>query len=356
MKVFMFGNGLSIAPTDGRVNVSDITERLWEWLDDEDLKDFIENLQEWAKPQMVGLDPEAHNYNFELVAGSLHRLGRSVASLSSLADLGVDAAHGLLEASEELTALYRRVVAYVLLQIDNAAYDRDEQSGIVEWDELNAMAEALTELHREEPVAIYTLNYDSLLMSALLEKTQWVYDGFRHLEFNDPLDPWKNIALYPLHGSIGIYTDRTGALHKRSLEDVRNAAVLERWAAGEDNGELPQVVLGDTKDSATLLEPFASYYNQLAGDLAHPGTREVVVGGYGFGDRPLNRTLGLFLSADESHRLRDWRPHATEHTDEVLDALREPLSEAAGGRVTVDQIVSEDVGLPSADAVRALAP
>lgn len=183
-----------------------------------------------------------------------------------------------------------------------------------------------------------------------------MYDGFRGLEFNDPLDPWQNIALYPLHGSIGIYTDETGALHKRTLKDVRDEELLERWATGEDNGELPQVVLGDTKDSSTLLEPFASYYNQLAGDLASPGTQEVIVGGYGFGDRPLNRTLGLFLAADENHRLRDWRPHATEHTDKIVEALRDPVSEAAGQRIKKDQITSEDVKLPSAGAVKALMP
>lgn len=356
MRLFVFGNGLSIAPTDGRVNVAEITQKLWEWLDGEDLKDFVENLQEWAKPQMVGLDPDAHNYNFELVAGSLHRLGRAVASLTSLADLGVAAAEGLLEASEELTSLYRRIVAYVLMQVDNAAWDRHAMVRLVEWADLNAMAKSLVELHNKEAVAIYTLNYDSLLMSALLEQTEWVYDGFRGEGFNEPLDPWKNIALYPLHGSIGIYTDATGALHKRTLQEVRDEKLLERWSAGEDNAELPQVVLGDTKDSLTLLEPFASYYNQLAGDRAHPATQEVIVGGYGFGDRPLNRTLGLFLAADENHRLRDWRPDATEHTNEVLAGIRDPVPEAVGKRIKEEQITAEDVLLPSRDAVKALMP
>lgn len=354
MRVFVFGNGLSVAPTQGQLNVADISERLWQWLAEEGLKDFVEKLQEWAKPQMVGLDPEAHNYNFELVAGSLHRLGRAVASLTSLAHLDNEAAEGLLQASEELTGLYRRVVAYVLLEVDNAAYDRETKNGLVQWDGLNDMADALCELHATEGVAIYTLNYDSLMMSALLEKTQWVYDGFRGPEFNQVLDPWHNIALYPLHGGIGIYTDPAGTLRKRTLQEVRDTEILERWVAGEDNGELPQVVLGDTKDSSTQLEPFVSYYNQLTSDLAHPNASEVIVGGYGFGDRPLNRTLGMFLAADEAHRIRDWRPHATALVDDVLGALRDPLSEAARERVKKEQITPEDVLLPSSDAVSAL--
>lgn len=356
MRVFVFGNGISVAPTSGRVNVAGITEKLWEWLEKEDLRDFVENLQEWAKPQMVGLDPDAHNYDFELVAGSLHRLGRAVASLTSLADLGVDAADGLLRASEELRGLYRRVVAFVLWQVDCAAWDYGAKAGLVEWDDLNEMAAALVELHKTRTVAVYTLNYDSLLMSALLEQTPWVYDGFRGLALNDPLDPWTNVALYPMHGSIGIYVDATGTLRKRTLKEVRDAGLLMRWAAGEDNGELPQVVLGDTKDTSTLLEPFASYYDQLAGDLSHPATDEVIVGGYGFGDRPLNRSLGLFLAADENHRLRDWRPHATEYTHKVLEALRDPVSEAAGNRIKEEQVIAEDLSLPSGDAVRALCP
>lgn len=244
----------------------------------------------------------------------------------------------------------------MLLRVDNAAWDHNNKVGLAEWAALNAMAESLLELHRVATTAIYTLNYDGLLMSALLEHTQWVYDGFRGLEFNDPLEPWRNIALYPLHGSIGIYTDETGALRKRTLQHVRDEELLERWAAGEDNGGLPQVVLGDTKDSSTLLEPFASYYNQLAGDLAHPTTQEVIVGGYGFGDRPLNRALGSFLAADKNHRLRDWRPHATANTDEALEGLRDPVSEAVGERIKKEQIIAEDVTLPNADAVKGLMP
>lgn len=177
--------------------MADITVQLWEWLEQEGLKEFVEELQAWAKPQMVGLDPNAHTYNFELVAGSLHRLGQAISSLSSLATLDIDAADGLLQASEKLRGLYRRAVAYVLLQVDGAAWDHEAKTGLVEWDELNAMASALYELHGTEAVAIYTLNYDSLLMSSLLEQSQWVYDGFRGLELNDPLDPWNSISLYP---------------------------------------------------------------------------------------------------------------------------------------------------------------
>lgn len=354
MRVFVFGNGLTVAPTGGRLNVVDITNRLWTWLDDEDLKGFVEDLQEWARPQMVGLDTQAHTYNFELVAGSLHRLGGAIASLTSLADLEVDSAKALLHASQQLRNLYRRVVAYVLLEVDNAAWDREEETGLVEWEGLNAMAEALRGLHRRGRVACYTLNYDGLLMSALLQQTQYVYDGFRGGTCNDPLDPWSNIALYPLHGSIGIYTDVNGVLRKRRLEDVRNKRILERWADGEDNGELPRVVLGDTKDTSTHLEPHASYYNQLAADLAHPATQEAVIGGYGFGDRPLNRSLGLFLATDQNHRLRDWRPDATRHVSGILEVLREPVPEAARNRISERQIISEDVRLPDAGAVQAL--
>ncbi|MCT1607673.1 hypothetical protein M3B43_10160 [Nesterenkonia massiliensis] len=336
------------------MNVATITENLWSWLEEENLDEFVEEILKWANPQTVGLDPGAHRHNFEVVAGSLDRLGNAIASMTTLAKLEVDATQGLLAASDELRGLYRRIVAYVLLEVDSAAWDRDEEASLVDWDDLDDMAAALVELHDVETVSIYTLNYDSLLMSALLEQSKRVYDGFRWLEANEPLEPWGNITLYPLHGGIGIYADSEGEVRKRRLDDVREEELLERWVEGEDNGEIPQVILGDTKDSAVLHRPFSTHYGQLSADLALPYTREVVVGGYGFGDRPVNRALGLFLAADEHRRLLDWRPRATQEVGAVLRALREPLSDDDRKRITAEQILAEDIALPSADAVRAL--
>lgn len=360
MRVFVFGNGLSIGPTGGRLNMAEITQKLWQWLEDEELRELVENLQNWARPQMVELDPDVHRHDFEVVAGSLDRLGHSLASITSLSNLNLEGARNLLDASDELRRLYRRVVAYVLLQIDSVAQNQDETADQLQWHGLDDMARALTELHNQTElpkhsrVSIYTLNYDSLLLSALLEQTTYVYDGFRSNYLNDPLDPWKNIVLYPLHGSIGIYSDKAGGLRKRRLTEMREDHLLKRWADGEDTGDVPQVVLGDTKDSSILLDPFAAYYDQLNADLALPATQEVIVGGYGFGDRPLNRALARFLAAHESHCLHDWRPHASSCVNEVLESLTSVVPEALAQRIEKDQIVAKDIELPSAQAVRDL--
>jgi len=52
------------------------------------------------------------------------------------------------------------------------------------WRAMNAFAAELIKLH----ATVFTLNYDSLLMSALLEQRAMVYDGFRFGTLNVPLD------------------------------------------------------------------------------------------------------------------------------------------------------------------------
>ena len=54
------------------------------------------------------------------------------------------------------------------------------------WQAMNAFAAELVRLQ----VTVFTLNYDSLLMSALLEHGM-AYDGFRFGTLNVPLDRWS---------------------------------------------------------------------------------------------------------------------------------------------------------------------
>lgn len=79
-------------------------------------------------------------------------------------------------------------------------------------------------------VTVFTLNYDSLLMSSMLEASQWVYDGSRGRELNPVLDRWQNPALYHLHGSVSWIRRPEGIVTKRRLEEVREARLLDQWA------------------------------------------------------------------------------------------------------------------------------
>jgi ABC 3 transport family len=70
------------------------------------------------------------------------------------------------------------------------------------------------------------LNYDLLLMSALLEGTPWVYDGFRSGTLNVPLDHWSEPAtLYHLHGSVAWRRAADGlATAEQELEQLPSPA------------------------------------------------------------------------------------------------------------------------------------
>jgi hypothetical protein len=89
----------------------------------------------------------------------------------------------------------------VLREVDACCVvgDADEERQ-ASWRVMNAFAAELVRLH----ATVFRLNYDSLLMSALLGQGAMVYDGFRFGALNVPLDRWSEpVTLYQLHGSVG---------------------------------------------------------------------------------------------------------------------------------------------------------
>lgn len=69
-----FGNGLSLAPTDFRLAIAELTPRIWRLLEDEGLDDTVRQLVRWTDPDTPELAGEDHEANFEKIAGSLYRL------------------------------------------------------------------------------------------------------------------------------------------------------------------------------------------------------------------------------------------------------------------------------------------
>ncbi|MFA9430021.1 SIR2 family protein [Egicoccus sp. AB-alg2] len=281
----------------------------------------------------------------------------AVREIVPLINAGLGIADALADASHALRVLYVRVVGTALLAVDNAVAPRDFDPAhpYVGADRMaiREMGIALWELFEREGLAIYTLNYDSLLMEALLDSRDGrvVYDGFPYGELAYPLAPWPNqLPLYPLHGTLGAYQTPDGSVRKTRMEDVRARRMLEGWRDGDFGPGLPAVVLGDAKRHSIRQEPFASYYEALSVDLERASS--VVVGGYGFGDVPLNTRLARYLAADNQRLLQDWRPTATQAVDDVVAALRGALP--AGSTLDEAQVLPVDVGLPSAEAVRAL--
>jgi hypothetical protein len=354
--VFLFGNGISIG-FHPDLTLDRITERVRRHLGVGAQE--LATLAQLAYPDDVAGGVGVNRGNFETLAGPLDRLAEVMVAVDRLVrnqDLAVT--RTLRQVSDELRRLYLRVVGNVLREIDHLCVDRNGGDERIDaWDRVNAFAERLHERHGAVgPVTIFTVNYDSLLMSALLHTApngRYVYDGFRGgQDLNEPLDRWQEIALYHLHGSISWRFSRDGRVFKTEMDRIRQERVLDSWSEGNAEPSLPAVVLTDRKMTAVGSHPFALFYDELDRELDEADA--VVVGGYSFGDRPVNAALARFLLGDDERRIRVWSPSAPRDRPRVLERLR--AASPPSRRIEGNQVVCERMTLPDAGAINRLAP
>lgn len=356
-KLMIVGNGLSRGFNDD-FRMPEITRRIWDRLEGAGLADALLELVRFAHSEDTALPVDQHEENFEKLAGAVDRMSAAVLAIEPLLTSTSDIVQGLREASQELRALYRRIVGMSLREIDALVLEAgaDDDTRQERWDKINDFAEALREWHGHGAgdTVVYTLNYDSLLLSALLEQDErWIYDGMPYESLGLPMDRWAgNMGLYPLHGALTWYQDADGTVRKRKTDEVRDLGVLDSWSAGSDDFGTPLVILGDKKSQAVSKPPFSHYYAQLAAEIST--CSEVIVAGYGFGDRPVNRVLAQYLAGDPGRSLRVWTPEAeiVENRERLLGVLTEEIK--AGRRPRLSQMIGQKVYLPDGDAVRDL--
>jgi hypothetical protein len=345
--IFVFGNGLSIG-FDNRLATPAITERVVASLGDK-YTDVLRDLAELGAPE----DPDTvplgvDRGGFEQLAGPVDRMADALVAVQRLF-IGPDTVQllaKLRDAADGLREHYVRIVGTVLREIDACcAVEHVDDERRASWQAMNAFAAELVTLR----ATMFTLNYDSLLMSALLEHAEYVYDGFRSLSLNDPLDRWSEPALYQLHGSVAWQRAPDGSVSKRRLQDMRDGELLEAWAGGDMDRGLPAVILTDLKTRYTEQYPFSVFYDELHRELSNESL--VVVGGYSFGDRPLNRALARFLSRSTQNRLLVWSPSGARDT--YVRRLR-TQSLAGEQAICAEQVSVECVRLPDSEALRRL--
>lgn len=355
-KLLLVGNGLSRGFSDD-FRMPELTRRIWERLQHAGLADDLLRLVRFANTEDTALPVDQHEENFEKIAGAVDRMAGAVLAIEPLLSGTGSLVDGLRDASRELRSLYRRIAGIALLEIDEVVRTAGREDGSRDdaWAQLHDFAEALWDWHARPggDLVVYTLNYDSLLISALLEKHPRVYDGMPYSALELPLDRWSGtLGLYPLHGALTWFQDEAGMASKRTTDEVRDDQILEAWAAGEERFGSPLVILGDAKTTAVSQPPYSHYYGQFAAEIDTCDT--VVVGGYGFGDRPVNRVLAQYLAGNPRRELQVWAPGADQEEERrrCHDLLCDEVS--VGRKPQLAQICGHDVYLPDAGAVRAL--
>lgn len=345
--IFVFGNGLSIG-FDARLKTEAITRRVKDSLGPH-YTDVLQLLAALGTAEDPDSKPVAVDRGgFEQLAGPVDRLADALVAVQRLftgpgTTPLLDKLH---DVADSLRQNHVRIVGTVLKEVDECCVDKDPDAARYDaWARMNAFAAELV----NRRATVFTLNYDSLLLSAMLANTQWVYDGFRSGPLNVPLDPWDNPTLYHLHGSVAWLRDRVdGSVSKQSLERVRSGDRLGGWAAGRPASGDPAVILTDLKTRYTEQYPFSMFYDELHHELAK--TDLVVVGGYSFGDRPLNRALARFLAHKSQNQLLVWNPDGT--MGQYLDRLRKQKLDTES--FSDHQVRVEQVRLPDVEALRVL--
>ena len=246
--------------------------------------------------------------NFEHLLGPLDRLADLLSGplLEVLGDVVDDkrVTSGVAEAAKDV---YTRAVATVLSVIDSIDVNHSVLKKSVAW--------MVAGIDKGDRASIFTLNYDPLLDS-------WLLDGSRALDckwgLDDEFAPFaevkmtvdkevvpliplrpstsprpRNVHLYHLHGGLHwIANDDdagTTVCKVKDLDDLRRVKLFDVWAKGDVRPVRPHVLLTDQKTQRVTVEPFASAYEALRSALRT--AERVVIAGYGFGDKPLNRAL-----------------------------------------------------------------
>jgi hypothetical protein len=324
---FLVGNGLSCA-FDPSLTSRAISERVFARLSVEDQTSLLE-LADLLSPETPDPPIGVDRGTFEALAGPVDRMASALLALDGL--LATRSVTGTLatlkEASLALRVMYRRIVGLVLEEIDACCVTTgaltDERRNA--WGGLNTFVVALIKKSGNcRP--IFTTNYDSLLISAMLEKRGEVYDGFPGGALDHELRCWGDKpALYHLHGSIGWITDGVGELAKLELDDLRSRGLLSAWAAGRPVDQYPTVILGDQKTRTAGRYPFNVFYDGFRRELARSSA--LVAVGYSFGDRPISEIVARYLSESPDRKLYVWKRRGS--AESFLNRLRSYVPKGA---------------------------
>ncbi|MCK6210832.1 SIR2 family protein [Georgenia sp. EYE_87] len=310
----LVGNGLSIA-FNPALSLREITQEVLDRFEDEDENgsDVVVAMQEIAERALPGGATADHD--FEVLVGAFGAERTTLSHLERLATLVKPTDQDLLEAigvvAEFAEAIRDRGLSHVLEVIfERSQAERHRSRNLI------AFTQSLTQDFTGR-VTIGNLNYDTLLLSALLDVCQReladLGHGYRTVKVTSSEDDEttdvpalresandfpsnRRVRLLHLHGSLTYWANRSTKVYaKLSTEFLREH---DQWVAVRENrtNVRPVVVLANQRDKSEHVSefPFSVAYEMFAEGL-HNSNNWLIVG-YSFRDVCVNDMLRLEFS------------------------------------------------------------
>lgn len=305
----LVGNGLSIAFNE-KLDLKAITQEVLKRFEEANGDDVVKAIQEIAERAL----PEGASGadDFEHLVGAFGAESRTLGLLETLANLTAPADTKLLESISQVSNFAEQVqdtgISHVLQVIAERSHGRAHDSEHL----YNLIGEIVGSFKGK--VVFSNLNYDTLLLAALLEvcrseladmghgwrqATVTVGNGEQKRKINvpalrtDPADfpPDKRVQLLHIHGSLAYWASLDGKVHaKMPIELLRGEG---QWDAvrGQTTDVRPVVVLANHRDKASHISeyPFKLAYEMFADSLTKANNWLII--GYSFRDDPVNSTL-----------------------------------------------------------------
>ncbi|MBF4622699.1 SIR2 family protein [Clavibacter sp. VKM Ac-2872] len=312
----LVGNGLSIA-FNPELELRSITEEVMRRIETADGDDVVAAMKEIAENALP--DGVTSAEDFEHLVGAFGTESRTLGTLETLATLTSPMDEELRDAIRRVASFAGQVrdngVSHVLEVICERTHAEFEKAA-----ELHALVTAILKAFPGK-VAFGNLNYDTLLLAALLHVCQDrqvadLADGRKSVRvaFDDnrtrevkalrrtaadfPID-WR-VNLLHLHGSLTYWENKQENIYAKIPKEILDDE--EQWRAVRERttNVRPTVVLANPRDKAQHVReyPYNLAYEVFGAGL-DSATHWIVIG-YSFRDEPINRMLSArFLDLQE---------------------------------------------------------
>lgn len=363
--VALIGNGVSVA-FNTELAMRELTAAIIEKINEGGDGD--------ASQALLGLvndlPADSAREDFEALFGPLDRLSETIKAFSALSHLATRASEDVQSDLKGTAAFFEDVrrtgVSIALETIDERAFASEPDMHVI-TDFVDAIVAAAGE---ESKITIANLNYDSLVMKALISeqdpKVCDMADGRTHKkvqrdivgegkkrvghplraasDFDAEFIRKQKVLLLHLHGSVSWLRSPEpqdeGQVFRFKISSLRSDGFWAAWRAGKTNWEPVVVLTNQHHKNMTVAEPpFSIAYDQFREQLRTSG--RWIIAGYSFRDQCVNDVLRQVWRERER---TETQIMVVAHGDDlketaILDALGydAELDEAPSGFLTISR-------------------